>query len=306
MNRLVADAGGTNVRFAIADGSGGLTGARRYRVADFPTFGDALAAYRSDAGNVGTVSAAAIAAAGPVDDGRVKITNNPWSLDRNEIAALLGNVPVVLVNDLEAVAAALPHLPIADIPAFGAPPPVRPELRTMLALNVGTGLGAAAVTRRGARWWTCPSEAGHMTLGLDTADEIALLPKDATIESVLSGDGLARLYAALAGAPTSACNTAIVLARAGDDPNAARAVGLFTDVLGRIAGDLVLATCAWGGVYLCGSVAVAWSAIADIARFRAQFTNKGPMHGRMLQVPAAVIRRENVALTGLAMMPLSD
>ena len=306
MKRLVADAGGTNVRFAIAAGRGEITDARSYRVADFPTFAHALDAYRSTASDCGAVTSAAIAAAGPVDDGRVKITNNSWSIDRGEVAAMLGNVPVALVNDLEAVAASLPHLPMEDIPGFGAPAPARPELRTMLALNVGTGLGAASVTRHGGRWWTLPSEAGHMTLGLDSADEVALLPSDATIESVLSGEGLARLYAGLAGETSSRCDTATVLARVSHDPIAARAVSLFTDVLGRIAGDLVLATCAWGGVYLCGSVAVGWSGIADIARFRAQFTRKGPMRARMRNVSAAVIRRENASLFGLAMMPLSE
>jgi glucokinase len=82
-------------------------------------------------------------------------------------------------------------------------------------------------------------------------------------------------------------------------------VALFTAILGRIAGNLTLATCAWGGVYLCGSVATAWADIADIGRFRDEFTRKGPMHARMLEVPTAVIRRDNAALYGLAMMPIS-
>ena len=86
---------------------------------------------------------------------------------------------------------------------------------------------------------------------------------------------------------------------------AARTVELFTAILGRIAGDLALATCAWGGVYLCGSVATAWAEIADSERFRAQFTPKGPMRARMLKVPTAVIRRDIAALYGLAMMPIS-
>jgi glucokinase len=96
-----------------------------------------------------------------------------------------------------------------------------------------------------------------------------------------------------------------VFAEAGRDPVAARAAAVFTAVLGRIAGDLTLATCAWGGVYLCGSVATAWAAIADIERFRAEFTRKGPMRARMLEVPTAVIRRDIAALYGLAMMPIS-
>ena len=309
MSRLVADAGGTNVRFAIADAAGGLKAVRSYRVSDFPTFADALAAYRSDAGGLRDISACAIAAAGPVDGSHVKVTNNDWSIDRAGIVAMLGGVPAALVNDLEAVAAAIPHLTIGDLYCIGEPVPVRPEQRTMLAVNVGTGFGAASVIHRGGRWWTCPSEAGHMTLGPASAAEIELLPKDASVESVLSGKGIAELHPRLAAANDRAIDNAgdaaAVFARAAHDPPAARAVELFTAILARIAGDLALASCAWGGVYLCGSVALGWAPTADAGRFRAEFARKGPMRSRMLEVPTAVIRRDNVALFGLAMMPLS-
>ena len=47
--RLVADAGSTNVRFAMADQSGRLERVQSFRTADFPTFADAWSAYRSGA-----------------------------------------------------------------------------------------------------------------------------------------------------------------------------------------------------------------------------------------------------------------
>jgi glucokinase len=304
--RLVADAGGTNVRFAIADANGNLERVKIFQTADFPTFVDAFAAYRTDAGGLREVDAAAIAAAGPIDGDAVKLTNNEWIIDGAKIAALLGGVPVALVNDLEAVAAALPHLTSDDLTTLGAVAPVRPERRTMLAVNVGTGFGASSVIHRDGCWYTCPSEAGHMTLGQVTLDHVeprAALPADASVEDVLSGSGLARLYERLAGGRSQQASD--VFAEAAREGAAADAVALFTQILGRIAGDLALATCAWGGVYLCGSVATAWAGIADIERFRTEFTRKGPMRTRMLKVPTAVIRRDIAALYGLAMMPIS-
>lgn len=302
--RLVADAGGTNVRFAIADENGRLDRVQSFQTSDFPTFADALSAYRSGAGGLREIGACAIAAAGPVDGDVVQLTNNRWAIDRAKISAILSGTPVVLVNDLEAVAAALPHLASEDLTAIGAASPVRPERRTMLAVNVGTGFGAASVIWREGRWYTCPSEAGHMTLS-----HVAMLPAltaDASVEDILSGSGLARLHERLAGGQTgSAQQAADVFAVASRDATAARTVELFTAILGRIAGDLALATCAWGGVYLSGSVATAWSAMADAGRFRAEFVRKGPMRARMLKVPTAVIRRDNVSLFGLAMMPIS-
>jgi glucokinase len=307
--RLVADVGGTNVRFAIADGRGGLDRIKIFRAADFPTFQDAFAAYRTDAGGLREIDAAAIAAAGPVDDGRVTLTNNSWVVDRAEMSTLIGGAPVALVNDLEAVAAALPHLGSADLTALGTPAPVRPEHRTMIAVNVGTGFGAASVIARDGRWYTCPTEAGHMTLG--PVDAIPDLPADASVEDVLSGSGLAQLYDRLAGGGGTGQQTgplqrpSDVLAASGRDAAAARAVAAFTAILGRVAGNLALATCAWGGVYLCGSVALAWSGIGDIRQFRAEFVRKGPMRARMQEVPTAAIRRDVAPLYGLAMMPIS-
>ena len=218
--RLVADAGGTNVRFAVADEDGRLDRIKIFQTTDFPTFLDAFSAYRSDAGGLPEIDACAIAAAGPVDGDAVKLTNNEWIVDRAKIAAMMGGVPVALVNDLEAVAAALPHLTSDDLTTLGAPAPVRPERRTMLAVNVGTGFGAASVIWRDGRWYTCPSEAGHMTLG--RVEAMAALPADASVEDVLSGSGLARLHARLAGGQAgSAQQAADVFAVAGRDAAAA-------------------------------------------------------------------------------------
>jgi glucokinase len=300
--RLVADVGGTNVRFAIADAEGALDRVKIFQTADFPTFLDALAAYRSDAGGWREIDACAIAAAGPVDGNAVKLTNNAWVVDGAKISATMNGAPVAVVNDLEAVAAALPHLTSDDLTTIGTKAPARPERRTMIAVNVGTGFGASAVIWRDGRWYTCPSESGHMTLG---SVEGTTLPPDTSVEDILSGSGLARLYEHLAGRTGNAARASDVFAEAGRDPAAARTVELFTAILGRIAGNLTLATCAWGGVYLCGSVATAWAEIADIGRFRDEFTRKGPMHARMLEVPTAVIRRDIAALYGLAMMPIS-
>lgn len=302
--RLVADVGGTNVRFAIADQSGTLQHVRSYLVSGFKAFPDALSAYRTEVDGSLNIASCVIAAAGPVEGDAVKLTNNDWIIRRDETSALLAGTPVVLVNDLEAVAAALPHLAPSALAAIGIPAPARPEGRTMLAVNVGTGFGAASVIHRDGRWFTCPSEAGHMTLA--GVEALATLPANASVENVLSGSGLAWLHKQLAKDRRSlARDAASVLARSREDSDAARTVSVFSDILARIAGDLVLATCAWGGVYFCGSVAVAWSAVADAERFRAEFVRKGLMHARMLKVPTAVIRNDNVALFGLAMMPLA-
>jgi glucokinase len=307
--RLVADVGGSNVRFALVDRGGALERIETRRVADHPSFAAALADYFKGYDHK-SIEACAIAAAGPVDESRIKLTNNAWTIDRGEISAVFGGSPVVLLNDLEAVAAALPHLGVKDWIAVGGPAATRPERRTMLALNVGTGLGAASAAFRDARWTTIPSEAGHMTLGPLTVGGVELADDGASVESVLSGPGVVELYGRVAAAQRKRADTvtdaAQVFARANDELIAARTVELLTLVLARVAGDLALATAAWGGVYFCGSVATAWVPLADTTAFRAEFIRKGLMQTRLENVPTVVILREQVALYGLATIPISS
>ncbi|MBL8565234.1 MAG: ROK family protein [Hyphomicrobiaceae bacterium] len=302
--RLVADVGGTNVRFAAADAAGNLRRVASYRVAAFASFADALEDYLRAQSPEGTFTSCAIGAAGPVENGIVDLTNHPWRITADETSARLGGIATTVCNDLEAVAAALPYLNNGDVTLLGPCRTTRPEHRTMLAVNVGTGFGASTALLRGGAWWTVPSEAGHISLGAWDVAEREWMEPNATVESVLSGRGIAALYARLAGSPNGMPPTLPV--RRSDDSREAAAIDSISRLLGRVAGDLALATAAWGGVYLCGSVTLAWSAIADPAPFREAFESKGPMRERLQHVATGVIVRPNIALYGLAKMQVES
>ena len=84
-----------------------------------------------------------------------------------------------------------------------------------------------------------------MTLAAADAEEAALLAaiapgRAATLEDVLSGDGVGALYAALSG--EAMMEARAVFARRGTDPAARRTALALSRWLGRAAGDLVLAT----------------------------------------------------------------
>lgn len=279
MTRLVADIGGTNVRFAAADTVGRLSSTRSYRVDEFASFDAALSHYLASEAHGTSFATCAVGAAGPVDGGEIRLTNNNWRVTSSMLADRLGGVPVALVNDLEAVAAALPHLAVDDVEPLGAPAVAASPRRAMLALNIGTGFGAAAAIRRARCWCTVPSEAGHMSLTAADDAERIWIGDGATVEGVLSGPALKQCKADL-GSPVLA------------------------SIVGRIAGDLALATGAWDGVFLCGSVASAWAKCADVAAFRRAFEAKGPMRERMRGVPTSLIVKPDVALFGLAMIEL--
>ena len=101
---LLADLGGTNVRFALADTTSAtpllMDSVRRYRVKDFDTLADTIRQYFTDTGH--TASHAIIAAAGRIANGEtVQITNNPWAVSAHGLQAELGFDGVHLVNDLD-------------------------------------------------------------------------------------------------------------------------------------------------------------------------------------------------------------
>ena len=189
--RLVVDVGGTNARFALADACGQLSSVAGYQTADFSSFAACLEAYLGSLSGETPVSCA-IAAAGPVADGRVLLTNAAWTIERAAASERLGGAPVVLVNDLQAVAIALPYLLPEDVRALAGPPICRPDDRSMLAFNVGTGCGAATAVQIDGRWIAVASEAGHMSLSAD-GPNAAYIAAGATVETVLSGRGVVAL-----------------------------------------------------------------------------------------------------------------
>lgn len=302
--RLVADVGGTWSRFAISDGPRHLGEVRTYRTAARSSFAETMAAYVTDIGAAPAqdwCTSVRIAAAGPVDAGVVKLTNSTWRIAAAEISQALGDIPVSLVNDLEAVGLLLPHLTPADIRPIG-PPASGGLVGNRIAINVGTGFGTATAIRIGGGAWTVAAgEAGHMSLASTTPEEGAAFAELESVEDVLSGAGLARLHTAMArqqGADEPPAD-ASVFASADRDPVASATVALMTSLLGRVCGDLALATASWDGVFLCGSVAKAWADVADAAMFRAAFERKGAMSTRMAAVPTHVIVTSDPALLGL-------
>ena len=121
---LAVDLGGTHVRFRLVEDE---EGARRRRASvhvveacGVASFEAALGQWRERTGEHGRLDAVAVAAAGPVVGDRVRITNLGWILDAREIERSLGAGRCLLVNDVTAVAWALPWLGKDDVRELGA------------------------------------------------------------------------------------------------------------------------------------------------------------------------------------------
>lgn len=298
--RLVADIGGTNARFALVAPGQRPGPPERVSVSEHPDIAAALAQVLAGR----RVGSAAIAAAGPVHAGRVHLTNAAWEISEDAVSAALGGVPVRLVNDLEAVALALPHLDPGDLSVLrgGATEARAPRL----AVNVGTGFGASLAVPTPAGWVAVATEPGHMRFTAASEAEHALSAFVATFEDVLSGRGIAALHARLSGYLKPVEPARVIANAAQAEPAAVATVELATGLLARVAADLTLATGAWGGIALCGSVVEALSGVEAAGlgpAFDAAFERPNPVAGRLSAVPVARILHPHPALLGLALVP---
>ncbi|MFK7942891.1 MAG: ROK family protein [Paracoccaceae bacterium] len=273
---LLADIGGTNARFAMSKGDGAITDVQVLPVADFARFEDALASYVAQSNRV--VANVVIAAAGPVIDGCIRMTNADWKISSEAVQSICGSVQVHILNDLEAVALSLPALRKTDLRTLheGCKPATQAPL---LCVNIGTGFGAAVALFSHNRWHTLSTEAGHMPLALQSSKDQLMLKSGVHVEDVLSGPGLAELRQSH-----------------GDGTQLKR---FFSSTMGCVAGDLILATGSWGGLYLCGGVLQSIDQVVEINCFLESLHNRKGLAGSLQSVPVHHITCPNPAYTGM-------
>jgi glucokinase len=244
---------------------------------------------------------AVLGVAGPVDPDRFLVTNRGWAFARRELARRLGLKRLVVVNDFEALAHALPHLTNADFLLVGAAHEMPKE--RLLVCGPGSGFGSSLLFSAGRKPRVLASEAGHMRLGAATADEARVIAHflrgsgPVIVEHVLSGAGLARVHEILSGERKSPEAVASA-ARAG--AAAARATAEFyLRLYGRIAGDLALAYNA-KAVFLAGGVTEGLSPLIAASPFREAFEEHAPYRDRLAHVPIRIITHPEPGLLGAA------
>jgi glucokinase len=307
---LLADVGGTNVRFAVLYGTevGPVT---RLEVADHAGFGEAMAAYL--AATEATVRGAVLAVAGVVTGERCPLTNNDWIVDAAELRGRFGLTAVRLVNDFEAVAWALPQLAPADLKQIGGTCPLIGA--PMAVLGPGTGLGVAACVPLAGGDFIVHSEGGHATATAGNAREAAVVAAlraefdHVSIERLLSGPGLENIYRALVtiekARPPERCAADIVkAARDATCPTSRAALDMFCAMLGDAAGNLALTFGAKGGVYIAGGIIAHLGDEIERSAFRTRFEAKGRMRSYVSPIPVYLIVHSDPAFVGLRALAL--
>ncbi|WP_420642061.1 glucokinase [Candidatus Leptofilum sp.] len=265
------------------------------------------------------IEAASFGVAGPVVNGRSQITNLPWMIDAANIGQTFGIEHVELLNDLESIANAVPHLQADDLATINEG---QAEAGGAIAVIApGTGLGEAFLIWDGQRYQAHPSEGGHTSFAPTNADQRALQAyleqkfDHVSFERVCSGSGIPNLYdfwqqdgryqepdwlreqIKQADDPTPIIVEA-GLAKTADICTAT--VQLFVDILAAEASNMALSVLATGGVYLGGGIPPRLLNLLQTERFMAEFGDKGRFTGLLLGMPVHVICNPQVALLGAA------
>jgi glucokinase len=264
------------------------------------------------------VAGACFGIAGPVVNGRCKTTNLPWIVSEKRIKARFGWPHVLLINDLTSTALSIPLLMKRELLSLNHANTLKG--RDLALLAPGTGLGQAFLIFRNGRYLTMASEGGHADFSPNSEREVALwqyLKKHyghVSIERVLSGAGLANIYAFLK--KSGQFKELSRLSKKGGEIDRARAItegalkegnrlcvvtlNMFASILGSVAGNLALTGMTTGGVYLGGGIPPKILPVLQQNTFIKAFEDKGRFRGFMEKIPVNVIMNEKAALLGAA------
>ncbi len=305
---LLGDIGGTNARFALAQGQD-IADRASLSVAAHATPLDAIADFLKNLPPGHQPRAAAMACAGPLEGNAVAMTNSPWRIDAREIEREFGLGHVLLVNDFEAVAWGLSCLKAPMLRGVGGGS-ARAD-RPAAVLGPGTGLGIATYLPPPRGPAVIVGEGGHATLPAADNEETALLARlraefgHVSAECVISGDGLVRVYEALAALkketpPQRSAAEITQAATAGGCEASKAALDMFCAMLGTVAGDLALTLGAQGGIYIAGGIVPRIADYFANSRFRQRFEAKGRFQAYLAAIPTWIVTHPEPAFLGLA------
>ena len=320
MSRLIlaGDVGGTKTwlgLFAFDGPRPSPVEAQRFLTLEFDALMPMVVGFLDRTGATGRVAAACFGVAGPVRANVSTLTNVPWVVDGNDIGTRLGIATVRLVNDLEAMACAVPVLTAQELAVLQPGIPVAGGNAALIA--PGTGLGEAGLHAVGDRLIPMSSEGGHTDFASRTPRELELVVmltarrERVALEDIVSGPGLVTLHtfthqSTRCISPSLADKAdrrpAAITAAALDGTCGAcvEALHLFVSALGAAAGNLVLRTVATAGLYLGGGIVPQILPALRTGHFLEALVDKGPMRPLLEQIPVFVIREQQAALIGAA------
>ncbi|MCA9959435.1 MAG: glucokinase [Anaerolineales bacterium] len=323
---LAGDIGGTKTVLALFANDGDVQ--RPLRQTTFPSnkyssLENIIAEFL--AGESEMPVAASFGVAGPVVNGRAAITNLPWVIDAQIISDTFHIPRVHLLNDLEAIATAVPHLAGDELVTLnsGVPNPTG----AIAVIAPGTGLGEAFLVWDGQRYRAYPTEGGHVSFAPNNQEELDLLVYlqrkfgHVSYERVCSGSGIPNIFDFLSDGhyyknpgwlrrdlALAEDRTPIIFHAALEkrEPIAVATLELFVKILGGEVGNIALKMLATGGVYIGGGIPPRILPLLQRPEFLGFVAHKGRFSELLSHIPLHVIQNPQVALHGAAHDSLAE
>lgn len=312
MSILLADIGGTHIRFALANPQGPQN-IKKYRQDTFSNLQEAVRRYMEEE-NLSSISSMAIASTSWIEDGEIQykrdVNNKPLGIDVEALKSSLDLDKLSILNDLEAACYGLPSLDKAQIKLLrdgeGSPPS-----RDLCLLSVGTGVGHSFYLENTQS--VRKSFGGFIPLNTLTENQARVRDhilnthpqgRDLAMEDVVSARGLRWIYETFRGIDVTAL----------DDPSfsdllqkpdeaAQQTIQVFCEFLGLHAQILLGVSFAYGGLYLTGGVIdhLMEHDLFDVRAFEKFFIADTVVVVKNAQasVPVFYCRQKNMPLVGL-------
>jgi len=312
---LAGDIGGTKTLLQIGAADAAPLLKKSYSSTAYAGLAEMLDEFLREAG-VSDIAAACFALAGPVFGRRVQLTNLPWEVDADALAARFGIAQVKLINDFAAVGYGIAALQADDLLILQACEPQVQGVR--LVVGAGTGLGVAWLSWQCGSYEVLASEGGHMDFAPLDARQFELLlylqkrHGHVSYERIVSGPGLVALFdflrdsgrgtpspqliaAMAAGDPAAALTHA---SSRGDEPIARMVLDMFVEIYGSFIGNLALASLPRGGIYIAGGIAAKVVVYMQQDSFMRAFHGKGRFTKLLETMPLYIALNPQVGLMG--------
>lgn len=315
---LAGDVGGTKVHLALYDFINGKLEHSRDKIFPAKDYSGLEEIVREFV-VAEKVTAACFGVPGPVRDGRLRLTNLPWTLDSRELATSLKIDYVFLINDLQANGYGIAELGPDQICTLSEGD--TRQIGNRALISAGTGLGEGFLVWDGRAYEPYPSEGGHADFAPRNEDEFDLLRflrqkynGRISFERVVSGQGISNCYEFLREVRGLEEPAWLAERMAKEDPNAVitdcalkakseiceKALDMFVSAYGAEAGNLALKVLSVGGFYVGGGIAPRIIEKMKDGTFMRAFTDKGRMSQLLVNMPVRVILESRTALIGAA------
>ncbi len=264
---------------------------RSYPTSQFTTATDAFQKYAEEAGITLSDHLCGIVVSGPVAGDAIRIARCPWILSLTGLRYLLGTMPLAVNDSAVKSWANLAHTPQTHTSLSAPKTPDFERAGRWATVTLQNGLGASLLIKKdGERMTMVDSEIGHIGFSPHDAKEVALA------EAITRQKGGTSWELALFAHEDRALWQAAGLPTDPVGMETARAA-----MVGAFAGDVVLATGGWDGLFLhCPRTVL--SRPEALAAFNRRFELKTAYKMEIRRTPRWRADMPDANLAGVALM----